>query len=145
MAAELANGERFISALFNLSNAIKSEGEHCCRICGDLSEKELFIIAYIGENGSVNMSAIADYLQAPLSTLTSIVDRLVSNKFLLRHNSNDDRRVVKVVLDRKGKASYKEFKIRKEIIAEKALGHLTVAEQESLITYLDKLAISIQP
>lgn len=144
MAVELANGEKFISVLFNLSNAMKSEGEHCCKICGALSEKELFIIAYIGKNSSVNMSAIADYLQSPLSTLTSIVDKLVSNKLLIRYNSGDDRRVVKVELDRKGKTSYKEFINRKEIMAKKALGNLNEVEQEMLITFLDKLAKSIQ-
>ena len=141
---EAGNEEKFLSVMFNLSSAIKSESERCCRICGDLNEKELFIIAFIGENGSVKMSAIAEYLQAPLSTLTTIVDKLVANKFLLRYNSNDDRRVVKVELDRKGKASYKEFKNRKEIMAKKVLGHLSKADQETLIANLNQLVTSIQ-
>jgi DNA-binding MarR family transcriptional regulator len=85
MVVEAGNGEKFISVMFNLSNALKSAPEHCCKICGDLNEKELFIVAFIGENRSVKMSAIADYLQAPLSTLTTIVDKLVTNKFLLRY------------------------------------------------------------
>jgi len=144
MVVETGNGEKFISAMYNLSNAIKSESEHCCKICGDLNEKELFIIAFIGEKKSVKMSEIADYLQAPLSTLTTIVDKLVTNKFLLRYNSNDDRRVVKVELDRKGKASYKEFKNRREMMANKVLGHLSEAEQESLIANLTQLVTSIQ-
>ena len=90
------------------------------------------------------MSDIADHIQAPLSTLTTIVDKLVTNKFLLRYNSNDDRRVVKVELDRKGKASYKEFQNRREIVAKKVLGHLTEAEQVTLIANIAQLASSIQ-
>jgi len=144
MLVEFANGEKFVSVMFNLSNAMKSEGEHCCKICGDLNEKELFIISFIGEKRSVKMSDIADYLQAPLSTLTTIVDKLVTNKFLLRYNSNDDRRVVKVELDRKGKASFKEFKDRKEIMAKKVLGHLSESEQETLIANLAQLVTSMQ-
>ena len=144
MPVETGNGEKFLSAMYNLSIAIKSESEHCCKICGDLNEKELFIIAFIGEKKSVKMSDIADYIQAPLSTLTTIVDKLVTNKFLLRYNSNDDRRVVKVELDRKGKASYKEFKNRREIMANKVLGHLSEAEQETLIANLTQLVTSIQ-
>lgn len=144
MVVETGNVDKFISVMFNLSSAIKSESEHCCKICGNLNEKELFIIAFIGEKRSVKMSDISDYLQAPLSTLTAIVDKLVTNKFLLRYNSNDDRRVVKVELDRKGKDSYKEFKNRKEIMANKVLNHLSEAEQEILIANLAQLVTSIQ-
>ncbi|SDD99070.1 DNA-binding transcriptional regulator, MarR family [Mucilaginibacter pineti] len=144
MVLEDGNAEKFLSVMFNLNNAIKSESEYCCKICGNLNEKELFIIAFIGEKRSVKMSDIADYIQAPLSTLTTIVDKLVTNKFLLRYNSNDDRRVVKVELDRKGKASYKEFQNRREIVAKKVLGHLTEVEKVTLIANLAQLASSIQ-
>ena len=144
MEVETGNGEKFISVMFSLSSAIKSESEHCCKICGDLNEKELFIIAFIGEKKSVKMSDIADYLQAPLSTLTTIVDKLVSNKFLLRYNSNEDRRVVKVELDYNGKVSFKEFKKRKDILAKKVLGRLSKSEQEILIANLAQLVTSIQ-
>ena len=144
MVVEVGNEEKFISVMYNLSSAIKSESEHCCKLCGNLNEKELFIIAFIGEKKSVKMSDIADYLQAPLSTLTTIIDKLVTNKFLLRYNSNDDRRVVKVELDRKGKTSFKEFKNRREIMADKVLGHLSEAEQQTLITNLTQLVTSMQ-
>jgi len=144
MVVEVGNEEKFLSVMFNLNNAIKSESEYCCKICGDLNEKELFIIAFIGEKKSVKMSDIADYLQAPLSTLTTIVDKLVTNKFLLRYNSIDDRRVVKVELDRKGKTSYAAFKNRREIVAKKVLGHLSETEQVTLIANLAELAKSIQ-
>lgn len=145
MEGAAANDEKFLSVMFNLSNAMKSESEYCCKICGGLNEKKLFIIAFIGKNRSVKMSAIADYLQVPLSTLTTIVDKLVTNKFLLRYNSNHDRRVVKVELDQKGKASYAAFKNRREILAKKALEHLSKADQVKLITNLARLVISIEP
>ncbi|MGZ3872058.1 MAG: MarR family winged helix-turn-helix transcriptional regulator [Mucilaginibacter sp.] len=144
MVIEDGNAEKFLSVMFNLNNAIKSESEYCCKICGGLNEKELFIISFIGEKRSVKMSDIADYIQAPLSTLTTIVDKLVTNKFLLRYNSNDDRRVVKVELDRKGKVSYTTFKNRRETIAKKVLGNLSETEQATLIANLNQLAGSIQ-
>ena len=144
MPVEAEKTEKFVSVMFNLVRAIKSESEHCCKICGDLNEKELIIIVFIAQNKSVKMSAIADNLRAPLSTLTSIVDKLVTNKFLLRYNSDDDRRVVKVGLDEKGKASYKQFINHKRIIAKKVLSHLSDMEQETLIDNLSKLASSIK-
>jgi DNA-binding MarR family transcriptional regulator len=133
MMIEAGNAENFLSVMYNLSNAMKSESEHCCKVCGGLNEKELFIIHFIGENKSVKMSAIADNIQAPLSTLTTIVDKLVTNKFLLRYNSNDDRRVVKV-----------ELKNQKEIMAKKVLSQLSEAEQLTLIANLTHLVSSIQ-
>src|SRR6202171_829186 len=144
MPVEAEKVEKFISVLFNLVSAIKSESEYCCRICGDLNEKELMIVAFIGQNKSVKMSAIAENLRAPLSTLTSIVDKLVTNKFLLRYNSDDDRRVVKVGLDEKGKASYKQFINHKRIMAKRVLSHLSEIEQETLLDNLSKLASSIK-
>ena len=144
MAVEEGNAEKFLSVMFKLSNAMKRESEYCCKICGDLNEKELFIIDFIGENRSVKMSDIADYLQSPLSTLTTIVDKLVTNKFLLRYNSVNDRRVVNVELDQKGKASYREFNKRKEIRAKNVLGNLSELEQENLIANLAQLVTTIQ-
>jgi len=143
MEEEAATKEKFITVMYNLSSAIKSESEHCCKICGNLNEKELFIIDFIGQKRSVKMSDIADYLQAPLSSLTTIIDKLVTNKFLLRYNSNDDRRVVKVELDRKGKASYKEFKNQKEIMARKVLGNLSESAQKILIANIIQLTSSM--
>ncbi|MDP9076331.1 MAG: MarR family transcriptional regulator [Bacteroidota bacterium] len=144
MVVEAGNAEKFLSVMFKLSNAMKSESEYCCKICGDLNEKELFIIDFIGENRNVKMSDIADYLQSPLSTLTTIVDKLVTNKFLLRYNSVNDRRVVNVELDQKGKASYREFNKRKEIRAKNVLGNLSESEQENLIANLAQLVTTIQ-
>lgn len=134
---------RFISAMVNLVSAIKSESEHCCKVCGEINEKELMIIAFVGEHKSVKMSDIADNLKAPLSTLTSIADKLVANKFLNRYNSEEDRRVVKVALTEKGQESYKLFLTQKKVIAKKVLGHFNEKEQITLISHINKLAASI--
>jgi DNA-binding MarR family transcriptional regulator len=145
MAVDASKAERFVSAMFNLSDAIKSESEQCCKICGDLNEKELIVISFVGQNKSVKMSAIAENIQAPLSTLTTIVDKLVANKFLLRFNSEEDRRVVNVELDKKGKDSYKEFVNRKKTMAKRILAHFKETEQDTLIDNITKLASSIKP
>ena len=135
--------DRFISAMFSLTNAIESEFEHCCKICGGINKKELMILAFVGDNKSVKMSEIADYLKAPLSTLTSIADKLVANKFLVRHNSDEDRRVVKVALGEKGLESYKAFLTRKKTMTKKVLAHFNEKEQNALINDISKLAAAI--
>ena len=134
---------KFISAIFSLTSAIKSESEHCCKICGEINEKELMIVAFVGDNKSVKMSEIADYLKAPLSTLTSIADKLVANKFLVRHNSDEDRRVVKVALGEKGLESYKAFLTRKKAMTKKVLSRFSEKEHNTLINHINKLAAAI--
>jgi DNA-binding MarR family transcriptional regulator len=143
MAAKDDEMNQFISAMFSLTSAIKLESEHCCKICGEINEKELMVIAFVGENKSVKMSEIADYLKAPLSTLTSIADKLVANKFLVRLNSDVDRRVVKVALGEKGLESYKAFLTRKKAMTKKVLSHFNEKEHNTLINHINKLAAAI--
>jgi DNA-binding MarR family transcriptional regulator len=145
MAAKDDKIDRFISAMFSLTNAIESEFEHCCKICGEINKKELMIVAFVGDNKSAKMSEIADYLKAPLSTLTSIADKLVANEFLVRYNSDEDRRVVKVSLGEKGVESYKAFLTRKKSMTKKVLSHFNEKEQNTLINHINKLAAAIVP
>ena len=135
--------DHFISAMFSLTNAIESDFEHCCKICGGINKKELMIIAFVGDHKSSKMSEIADFLKAPLSTLTSIADKLVANKLLVRYNSDEDRRVVKVALGEKGLQSYKAFLTRKKSMTKKVLSHFNEKEQNTLINNINKLAAAI--
>ena len=143
MATKDDEMNQFISAMFSLNSAIKSESERCCKICGEINEKELMIVAFVGDNKSVKMSEIADYLKAPLSTITSIADKLVANKFLMRYNSEEDRRVVKVALAEKGLESYKMFLSQKKAMTKKVLSQFTEKEHKTLINYIHKLAAAM--
>lgn len=143
MSAKDDKMNQFISAMLSLTSAIKYESEHCCQLCGDVNEKELMIIVFVGHNKSVKMSEIADNLKAPLSTLTSIADKLVANKFLVRHNSDEDRRVVKVALGEKGLESYEAFLTRRKAMTKKVLSHFNEKEHNKLINHISKLAVAI--
>ena len=101
------------------------------------------IIAFVGDIKSAKMSEISEYLGAPLSTLTSIADKLVANKFLVRYNSDEDRRVVKVALGEKGQESYKVFLTRKKANTKSVLSHFSEKEQTALINQINKLAAAI--
>ena len=143
MPAEDDKMNQLIAAMFSLTSAIKSESEHCCKMCGGINEKELMIVAFVGDNKSVKMSEIADYLNAPLSTLTSIADKLVARNFLVRHNSDEDRRVVKVALGENGHESYKAFLTQKKIMTKKILSRFSEAEHGTLIKDINRLAAAI--
>ena len=143
MSAKDDKMNQFISAMFSLTSAIKYESERCCQLCGDVNEKELMVIAFVGDNKNVKMSEIAENLKAPLSTLTSIADKLVANKFLVRYNSDEDRRVVKVALSEKGLESYKAFLTRKKAMTKKVLSNFNEKEHNTLINQIGKLAAAM--
>ena len=131
---------RFCYAMFNLMHGIKQVLEDCCAMFGDLSVKELMIINCVGEKQNTKMTDIADSSSAPLSTLTSIVDKLVEKNYLDRYHSNEDRRVILVTLASKGKEIYNTCVMQKQEMAKKVLSQFKVQDQKNLIEYLEKMS-----
>jgi len=136
--------DRFVSSMFRFVNAVKCESEICSEICGGFNEKELQVVVFVGQHTSVKMTDISENLNSPLSTLTSIVDKLVEKKFLTRVHSDEDRRVVNVTLTIKGKNSFKTFLHRKDEMAEKILSQYNATEQANFIGYLEKMTTTIE-
>ena len=137
------NKYKFLSALQKVSWAIKSNSVDCCKMCGGINEKELYIIEYVGQNKNVTMSDIADNLDAPFSTLTNIVDKLVERKYLSREHGGEDRRVINVMLAENGKIAYKTLGAKKKQIAEKLFPQFSEKELVAFIKHLNILASSL--
>jgi DNA-binding MarR family transcriptional regulator len=136
--------DRFVTSMLRFVNAVKGESETCSEICGGFNEKELQVVVFVGQHTSVKMTEISENLNSPLSTLTSVVDKLVEKKFLTRVHSDEDRRVVNVALTVKGKNSFKTFLHRKDVMAEKILSLYNAAEQVNFIEYLGKMSSTIE-
>jgi DNA-binding MarR family transcriptional regulator len=135
--------EEFASAMVRLAQAIKNEGEICAKLCGVVTEKELTVIDFVGQHKNVKMSYIADNIMAPISTLTSIVDKLVERNLINRDHSGEDRRVVNVSLSSNGKAAYKKLMNKKGKMAEAVLSKLNDEEQVLITKHLKMLANEI--
>jgi DNA-binding MarR family transcriptional regulator len=136
--------ERFVTSMLRFVNAVKGESEACSEICGGFNEKEMQVVIFVGQYTSVKMTDISENLNSPLSTLTSVVDKLVEKKFLTRVHSDEDRRVVNVALTAKGKNSFKIFLHRKDEMADKILSQYNAAEQANFIEYLGKMSSTIE-
>lgn len=143
MKVQEENTEKFSEALMRLAQAFKNETESCSKMCGGLSEKELSIMVFVGKNKNVKMSDIADNISAPMSTLTSIVDKLVDKKLLTRDHSGEDRRVINVSLSATGKNTYSKITCKRKDLAETILLGLNEKDQALLIKYIQKLASQI--
>jgi len=137
-----ANKEKFINLLYSLVQAIKRDTEHCAEICGGVTEKDMIVIGFVGQKKQVKMSDIAEDIDAPMSTLTNIVNRLVDKKILIREHSNDDRRAINVTLSALGEAVYKVLAEQKKQMAEKLLSQYNEKEQELFLNNLSSLISS---
>ena len=72
----------------------------------DLSMTEIHTVAAIGKNTLYRMSDIAGILHITVGTLTVMVNNLVKKGYVERYKSEQDRRVVKIGLTRKGRIIY---------------------------------------
>ncbi|MGP8215387.1 MAG: MarR family winged helix-turn-helix transcriptional regulator [Bacteroidia bacterium] len=140
MAAKEDIKERFVSSMLKFMSAVKAESEVCTEVCGGFNEKELQVIIFVGQSTNVKMTDLSETLNSPLSTLTSVVDKLVEKKFLTRVHSDEDRRVVNVALTVRGRSSFKIFLNRKSEMADKVLTQYSTAEQNMFIEYLERMS-----
>jgi DNA-binding MarR family transcriptional regulator len=139
MKVKEANKEKFINMLYSLVRAIKDDSGRCAAMCDGVAEKEMIVIGFIGRKKRVKMSDIAENIEAPMSTLTKLIDRLVDKKILAREHSSDDRRAIYVSLSQHGKALYGSLGEQKKQLAEKLLSQYNEKEQELFLSHIDAL------
>ena len=130
------------SAMEQMFARMQQLSAECMTMSGELSKKELMIIDYVAKVKQCIMRDIADFLNAPVSTLTSIIDRLVKKKQLCRERSDEDRRIVNVMLGIEGEKTYDMFESSKIRMSKTMLSALEESEQEELIRLMEKISIN---
>ena len=73
----------------------------------DISMNDMHIMDAIGIDQPKNMSSIARLVGVTVGTLTIAMNNLVKKGYVTRTRSEEDRRVVLVSLDEKGKKAYR--------------------------------------
>ncbi|AFQ43935.1 MarR family winged helix-turn-helix transcriptional regulator [Desulfosporosinus meridiei] len=104
-----------------------------------VSKTELLAMLIVDRYGEVIMSQISDYLNAPLSTTTGLVNRLVKNGYLQRERSEEDRRIVTIQLTDKGKTMMRELKATIESYLERFNALLSAEERQLLFKIILKI------
>lgn len=114
-------------------NALK-EGEF-----KDLSITEIHTIEAIGMYEARSMSEVASSLKITVGTLTIAVNNLVKKGYVERKRAEEDRRVVLIQLNKRGKLAYRiHEKFHKDMVRETVQG-LTEEEENVLVSSLEKL------
>lgn len=104
-----------------------------------VSKTELLAMLIVDRYGEVIMSQISDYINAPLSTTTGLVNRLVKNGYLQRERSDEDRRIVAIQLTDKGRNMMTEFKASIGSYMERINAILSAEERQALFQIFLKI------
>lgn len=109
----------------------------------DLTMREIFLLETLGRRGSATMSELAQALAVPLTTMTSIVTRLVKKGYAERQRIEEDRRVVLVRLSASGEQLFQRH--RREYIesVKSILGTLSDEEQHKLLALLGEVLTAL--
>ena len=62
----------------------------------------LFVLRQLRKNGTQSMSQIGKFLAMPKPHITVIVDKLIEEGYVERHNDSNDRRIINITVTEKG-------------------------------------------
>lgn len=74
----------------------------------EYSKNEILALFLIYRRDNVNMTDVAEYINAPLNTATGVITRLEKKRIVERRRDTEDKRVVKIYLTDEGKKQLKE-------------------------------------
>lgn len=74
----------------------------------EYSKNEIMALLLIYRIENVNMSDVAEYINAPLNTATGVITRLEKKNIVERQRDTQDKRVVKILLTEEGRKQIKE-------------------------------------
>ena len=105
----------------------------------DLTNNDMHVIEAIGLGEGRNMSSIAKKLKITVGFLTTSMNSLVNKKYVERHRSEEDRRVVFVKLTEKGVKAYHHHEDYHNQMTQAILDKLDEKELPVLVKTLDAL------
>ncbi len=73
------------------------------------TKNEMLVLLLLYRGSDINMSQIAEYLDAPLNTTTGIVSRMEKKDMISRVRSTTDKRVVTIVLTESGRTQISDI------------------------------------
>ncbi len=129
---------QIIPHLMRLSQSmVKSDSDDL--LSGKITLPQFLVLELLKSKDSVKMNDIAKTLKVSLPAATGTVKRLVSLKMVKRHHDASDRRVIHVVLTKKGENTIERVRTARRKVIEKAFGHLSDKERQTYLNILRKV------
>jgi MarR family 2-MHQ and catechol resistance regulon transcriptional repressor len=113
-----------------------------CVAAEGLCLSDFMVLELLLHKGPMTISGIGEKVLLANASMTSAVDRLHERGFVLRKNSDSDRRIRIVELTKRGRVVISEIYERHAKDLESVVSVLTLAEQDQLRSSLKKLGLS---
>jgi len=127
-----------IETLFQIARLVKNKisftNNSTC-----LSALQLYALRYIDKHQEASMGDIADYFTIELPSATSLINKLVKDKLIVRCEGKNDRRKVRLILTPKGRKTLQRIQNRSKYNLRRVLTDLSEKEQLDLLSILQSL------
>ncbi len=140
MAEEL-NLEQFYNLIREVYDAVMMEEmEHSPEgLIKEMTFHELHTIENIGDNPGATMTDLARLAGVTTSSMTTMIDKLVTRGLVKRRRKNSDRRVVVVSLTERGKKAYREHGQVHAKVGEEILALMDADERRVVLSLYEKI------
>ena len=112
---------------------------HQDRRSGKVSFLRIIVLRYVLENKEPTMKDIANYLDITMPSASSIINDLAKLDFIKRKNDPKDRRLIRLILTKKGEAIVKQELGRMVKVMRENLSSLSLVEQKKLFEIMQKV------
>ena len=133
----------FTKTMFEIFRSMRKEMSYQNELM-HLSALQMQALIFISENKKTSMTDIAEYFHIEMPSATSLLNKLCDQKIVKRHEDENDRRLVIIIITDKGKELLKlGMQIRRKKL-EKMLSYFTDKEKKELLKLLKTLNNRIQ-
>ena len=105
-----------------------------------VTPREIKVMILLGDKGETTMTELAAAIDAPLSTVTRIADKLELKGLIQRSRSDRDRRIVVVAASEKGQILHTSMREHQLAVSHKMLEPLDSNEREVFLELMAKMA-----
>lgn len=135
---------QFITALEDLMLGMQQIDSYCLEAYDNVSKREFTLLVTLGKSGSLIMREVASLLGIPMSTATGAIDKLIEKGYVRRTYSEEDRRVILIVLSKRGREIYEMLRKRLFQFAQQILKTFPLVDQKYFVQYLQKAVSALQ-
>jgi len=105
----------------------------------NISGPQLHLLYLLETNGLVRMTDLSEQLGISQSAVTALADRMIKGNFITRERSEEDRRVVELMITDEGRKLLETFSASRDKALEKYISKLTSEEKEEFIRLCKKM------